>query len=244
MNQKINNISLHKSYNQIKSYHQKYLKKYGVKLPKLKNSRGDYTKDALVLIYLSQGYPKTKKLTKRELTHFIRKYYPDINDVQQARHLGAQKGWWILAGGRDNIVLALKRGEYQLYKLEEPYPGFIEERRQIKSFNWDNIKKNYYYRCATCGSKEGEPHFHWPQTKTKLQKAHKNPEQPLNKNNVIPQCQKCNRADRNRWIYNDKGKVVKLADASVLKSCSEYVQKKAYKILYEKYNGKAPNQTG
>ena len=239
---KLNKTTLDKYYNQIKMYHQKYLKKHGVKLPKLKNNKGSYTKDALILIYLSQFYPKTKKATKQELTQFIREYYPNVNDVQQARHLGAQKGWWILAGGRDNIVLSLKRGEYQLYKLEEPYPGFKEERRHIKSFDWNHIKKFYSYRCAACGSQEGEPHFHWPQTKTILQQAHKNPEQPLNKNNIIPQCQKCNRADRNRWIYDSKGRVVKIANPEVLKSCSESVQKKAYKILYKKYNGKNPKQ--
>jgi len=208
----------------------------------LKNKKGFYTKDALILIYLSHNYPQTKKVTKQELTWFIRKYYPDTNDVQQARHLGAQKGWWILAGGRDNIVLSLNRGEYQLYTLEKPYPGFTDSRRYKKSFDWDGIKKSYSYRCVTCGSKEGKPHFHWPQTNTKLQQAHKNPELPLNKKNTIPQCQKCNRADRNRWVYDDKGRVIKLANATLLKSCSEQVQREAYRILYKKYKGKNPNQ--
>ena len=232
---------IHKIYNNIEQYYRKHLKKYGVQLPKLKNSKGSYTKEALTLIYLSKNYPNTKKTTKQELTQFIRTYYPNTNDVQQARHLGAQKGWWILAGGRDNIVRSLKRGEYQLHTLKQAYPGFTKSRRQIKSFDWDDIKKSYSYRCATCGSKDGKPHLHWPQTKTKLQQAHKNSEQPLNKKNIIPQCQKCNRADRNRWVYDDKGRVVKLANADVLKSCSEFVQKKAYRILYKKYKGKAPN---
>ena len=234
--------TIYKLYKKIKQYHEKHLKKYGVGLPKLKNNKGLYTKNALILIYLSQNYPNTKKATKQELTQFIIKYYPNTNDVQQARHLGAQKGWWILAGGRDNIVRTLKRGEYQLYTLKEPYPGFTKNRRLAKPSNWSDIKKLYSYRCATCGSEEGQPHFHWPETKTKLQQAHKNPEKPLGTGNIIPQCQKCNRADRNRWIYDDKGRVVKLANASVLNSCSESVQKKAYRILYKKYKGKAPNQ--
>ena len=235
---------IHKIYNSIKHYHSKYLKQYGIQLPKLKNNKGSYTKDALTLIYLSKNYPHTKKATKQELTQFIRKYYPNINDVQQARHLGAQKGWWVLAGGRDNIVRSLKRGEYQLHTLKQPYPDFTKSRRQTKftDRNWNITKKFYSYRCATCGSKEGQPHLHWSGTKTKLQKAHKNPEKPLNTGNIIPQCQKCNRADRNRWVYDDKGRVIKLAHANILKSCSESVQKKAYKILYKKYKGKAPNE--
>lgn len=235
---------IHKIYKKIEQQHKKYLKKQGVSLPKLKNNKGLYTKSALILVYLSQNYPHTKKATKKELTQFVRKYYPDVNDVQQARHLGAQKGWWILAGGRDNIVLSLKRGEYQLYTLKKPYPGFKQNRRHKKLISWDDIKNYYSYRCATCGSTEGQAHLHWPKTKTKLQKAHKNPEKPLDRGNIIPQCQKCNRADRNKWIYDDKGRVIRLADPSVLRFCSEFVQRKAYNILYKKYKGKKPQQLG
>ena len=234
--------TIHKIYNQIEQYYKKYLKKYGVILPQLKNNNRLYTKDALVLIYLSQKYPRTSKATKSDLTKFIRKYYPDTNDVQQARHLGAQKGWWVLAGGRDNIVKSLKRGEYQLHTLKKPYPGFTKQRRKLKSLSWSGIKQIYSYRCASCGSEEGKPHFHWPKTKTILQKAHKNPEHPLTKENIIPQCQKCNRADRNRWIYDNKGRVIKLANAQVIKSCSELVQKKVYRILYKKYKGLSPQE--
>ena len=226
--------TLHKIYKNIEMYYKKYLKKYGVQLPKLKNNKNFYTKDALTLIYLSRNYPNTKKATKQNLTQFIRKYYPNTNDVQQARHLGAQKGWWILAGGRDNIVHSLKRGEYQLHTLKQSYPGFTKNRRQKKPASWIDIKKLYSYKCATCGSEEGQPHLHWPATKTKLQQAHKNPEKPLNKENIIPQCQKCNRANRNKWIYDSKGRVVKLANPSVLKNCSESVQKKAYEKFYTK----------
>lgn len=86
--------------------------------------------------------------------------------------------------------------------------------------------------------------FHWPSAKTNLQKAHKDPARPLTIKNIIPQCQKCNRADRNKWVYDDKGRVIKLASASVLKTCSESVQKKAYQILYKKYKGQSPNLRG
>lgn len=141
----------------------------------------------------------------------MREFYPDVPDVQQPRHLGAQDGWWIAAGARDNIVVDLKRGHYQLYTLERPYPAFRKGHRLSDTSSWREIKARYGYRCATCGSIEGEPHFHWPGTKTKLQKAHKDLNKPLRGGNIIPQCQKCNRADRSRWVYDDKGRVVKLA---------------------------------
>ena len=236
----LNKQSIENIYSTISDYHKKYLKSHGVKLPKLYTKENNFTKDALVLVYLAYDYPKTRKVTKEELTKFIRTYYPDVNDVQQARHLGSQHGWWIISGGRDNIVVKLKRGEYQLYTLEQPYPNFNKGHRISYIDDWETIKKNYSFRCATCGSLENQPHYHWSATKTKLQKSHKDPNKPLIAGNIIPQCQKCNRADRNRWVYDDKGRVIKLADASFVKNFDKEVRKKIYKILYKEFKGINP----
>ena len=224
-------------YDMIKNYHEKFLIKFGVKMPKLVNKKG-MTKNALILVYLARDYPKTKKVTKTELTRFVREYFPEVNDVQQARHLGAQDGWWIVSGGRDNIVASLKLGEYQLHTLEQPYPDFKKGHRVSDTGNWKKLKEQYKFRCATCGSREDEPHFHWSGTKTKLEKSHKDPNKPLVKGNIIPQCQKCNRGDRNRWVYDNKGRVIKLADAKFVKNFDKEVRKKIYKILYKEFKGK------
>jgi len=237
---KISDKRIKEQYNLIKEYHEKYLKKYGVKMPKLYGRKGNFTMNALVLVYLSFGYPKTKIISKTELTNFIRNYYPEVNDVQQARHLGAQDGWWIVAGGRDNIVLKVKRGGYQLYTLEQPYSKFKKGHRIIDVDDWEKLKEQYGYRCATCGSREGEPNFHWPGTKTILQKAHKDPNKPLVAGNIIPQCQKCNRADRNKWVYDEKGRVIKLADGSFVRNFDKDARIKIYRILYEEFKGKNP----
>ncbi|OGX23120.1 MAG: hypothetical protein A3J51_02970 [Omnitrophica WOR_2 bacterium RIFCSPHIGHO2_02_FULL_45_21] len=222
-------------YDVIAAFHKKFLERSGVKLPELFGKNQKFTKNALVLVYLSMGYPKTRVVTKTELTHFMREFYPDTADVQQARHLGAQDGWWIVAGGRDNIVEKVKRGSYKLYTLERPYPSFKKGHRQKNLGNWEEIKSAYGYRCATCGSREGDPHFHWPGTKTKLQQAHKDPHKPLAPENIIPQCQKCNRPDRNRWVYDDKGRVIKLADPLFVKNFDKEVRSKIYKILREEF---------
>ncbi|KPJ55671.1 hypothetical protein AMJ49_06610 [Parcubacteria bacterium DG_74_2] len=231
-----------KQYILIKKYYNKYLKKYGVVLPKLYDKNKKFTKNALVLVYLSIDYPKTKKVSKTEITQFVRDFYPNVNDVQQPRHLGAQDGWWIIAGGRDNIVINIQRGYYHLYTLERPYPSFKKAHRVSDTSNWKKIKAHYSYRCATCGSREGEPHFHWPGTKTKLEKSHKDPNKPLIAGNIIPQCQKCNRADRNRWVYDDKGRVIKLAKPSFVKNFDKDVRLKIYKILYNEFKGINPNK--
>ncbi|MEO0126824.1 MAG: hypothetical protein ABIL44_03625, partial [candidate division WOR-3 bacterium] len=121
---KLTNNEIKEIYEMICKYHNKYLKQYGVKLPRLADKQGNYTKDALVLVYLAQNYPKTKNVSKGELTQFVRQYYPDVVDVQQARHLGAQKGWFIASGTRHNKHVTLNYGEYRLITLEKPYPSF------------------------------------------------------------------------------------------------------------------------
>lgn len=242
LHHKLSKNHIIRHYGLIKNYHGKYLKKYGVVLPKLYDKKKRFTKNALALVYLSEGYPKTKRISKTEITQFIREFYPNVNDVQQPRHLGAQDGWWIVAGGRDNIVMNIPRGCYQLYSLERPYPSFKKGHRINETGSWQKIKAKYSYRCATCGSREREPHFHWPGAKTKLQKSHKDPDKPLKAGNIIPQCQKCNRADRNRWVYDDKGRVVKLAKASFVKNFSKEVRWKIYKILYKEFKGVNPDK--
>lgn len=67
------------------------------------------------------------------------------------------------------------------------------------------------------------------------------PNKPLVAGNIIPQCQKCNRADRNRWVYDDKGMVIKLANANFVKNFDKEARKKIYRILYKEFDGKNPN---
>ncbi len=240
---KLSKSEIKKTYELVKGFHGKYLKAFGVKLPKLKDNEGNFTKDALVLVYLAYDYPKTRKISKEELTKFVRSFYPATNDVQQARHLGAQAGWWIVAGGRDNIVLNIKRGFYALYTLEQPYPAFKRGHRVTETDNWGKIKEQYGFRCATCGSQEGQPQLHWPATKTVLQKSHKDPNKPLVAGNIIPQCQKCNRGDRNRWVYDNKGRVIGVANPSVIKKCDPAVRKSVYRILWNEFDGINPNES-
>ena len=238
MIKKLNIEEIYNTYKMICEYYEKYLKSCGVKMPKL-NIKGNYTRDALILIYLAQGYPLTRIISKSELTEFIRIYYPSTNDVQQARHLGAQKGWFIAAGGRDNRNIELNRGEYKLLSLEDPYPTFHGHRVK-ENVDWEKLKAQYGYRCATCGSKENEPHFHYKNTITKLQKSHKDPNKPLVKGNIIPQCQKCNRADRNNWVYDENGRVIRVANPIVIKRSDMRVKKEAYEILYREFGGRNP----
>ena len=239
---RLNDKQIEEIYNNIRQYYHDYLQKLGVIIPGLKRN-GIYTKEALVLVYLAKGYPDTELVSKEDLTAFIKAYFPNTNDVQQARHLGAQKGWHILSGTRnDNPSANIPHGNYKLQSLETAYPGFTAERRceHIDGDYWEELKKSYGFKCACCGSEEGKPHRYWTERIVKLQKGHKDPSKSLEKDNIIPQCEPCNSADRNYWVYDDKGRVVGISNEAVIDNCSDTVQKNIYERLYRKFNGQKP----
>ncbi|MDM7461119.1 MAG: hypothetical protein P3X24_005650 [bacterium] len=97
------------------------------------------------------------------------------------------------------------------------------------------MKKEYQYRCATCGSREGEPNLRYPKVRTELQQAHRNPKKPLAADNIIPQCQFCNRADRNYWVYDERGRVVGVADLKPIKKSIQegYLDAQQVELLYQ-----------
>ena len=231
---------IHKTYDLLADYHARYLAKQGVKLPELVRPDGRFTQAALVLVYLAQGYPDTKTVSKSELTEFVRIFHPQATDVQQARHLAAQHGWYILSGTRnDDRTQDLPPGTYRLVSLKEAYPGFSARRREdaIGPDDWQRLKTAYGNRCASCGSREGESHRYWPETLTVLQKGHMDPARPLEPGNVIPQCLPCNQASRDFWVFDDKGRVVAVANPAVIDRSSEDVQRQIYERLSRKFGG-------
>ncbi|GIV05949.1 MAG: hypothetical protein KatS3mg016_1524 [Fimbriimonadales bacterium] len=126
------------------------------------------------------------------------------------------------------------RSSYLLVTLSEPHPAFVTGRRLVSDADLEAIKERYKFRCATCGSKEGEPNLRYPRVRTELQMAHRNPKQPLTGGNLIPQCQFCNRADRNYWVYDERGRVVGVADPKpIQKSIREgYLDRQQVELLY------------
>ncbi|OGY63624.1 MAG: hypothetical protein A3I89_00225 [Candidatus Harrisonbacteria bacterium RIFCSPLOWO2_02_FULL_41_11] len=68
------------------------------------------------------------------------------------------------------------------------------------------------------------------------------PNKELIAGNIIPQCQKCNRGDRNRWVYDERGRVIKLAKPNFVKNFDKEVRYKIYQILYKEFEGKNPNK--
>ncbi len=224
----------------IETNYEQHLAPQGVKRVNLKSSSGGYNKDALVLVYLAQGYPNTRWVTKEELTDFVRQFYPNTNDVQQARHLGPQKGYFVKSTVRGNHTESLPeevrgRSAYKLESLEKAHPNYSPQRRTEQGVDFESLKAQYANRCATCGSEEGKPNLRYPQSRTSLQAGHRNPHLPLEADNIIPQCQFCNRADRNWWVYDERGRVVGVASATpVIRSIDRgYITRNDLKRIYE-----------
>ena len=92
-----NDIIINKLYQEISSEYNQNLKKCNVIMPNLYKGV-KYTISALVLIYLYDHIGQI--VSKQELTDFLRSMGYEINDMQQARHLAQQSGWYILSGTR------------------------------------------------------------------------------------------------------------------------------------------------
>lgn len=229
----LSNNEIERLYNEIKLTWEKKLKKDNVKMPSLL-SGGKYTINSLVLVFL---YSKLKvKVSKQELTEFLKTMGIDSNDVQQARHLAQQSGWYILSGTRGDTEcneFGILPGEYMLKTIEEPYPSYKQMKRteNLNAESWDDLKKMYNYRCASCGSKENEPNFLYPASKTTLQQGHKDPSKPLTLDNTIPQCPFCNRASRNYFVFDNKGRVEKIYDPQFVLRSSKEIQIEMLRIL-------------
>lgn len=134
---------IEKLYNIILKEYKNSLEKYNVKMPKL-YSNGNYTLNALVLIYLFSKIGEI--VSKQELTDYVRTMGFDINDVQQARHLAQQSGWYILSGTRGDYEcknLGIKSGEYMLKTIKEPYPSYknLKRTETLNAGSWDELKK-------------------------------------------------------------------------------------------------------
>lgn len=204
----ITNEEFDSIYRSIKAVHAEFLESSGVKMPRDRGADGKPTKNALVLCALAKylGQP----VTKSELTAMVRAHYPETTDVQQGRHLARQEGWHIASGTRRDSFVSLAPDEYMLVSLESTYPTFrgVDGHRAARTaLDFEGLKAEYGNRCATCGSAEGEPCFLNPSVPTILQEGHMDPAKPLELGNIIPQCNECNRAYLDKFIFDGQGRV-------------------------------------
>ena len=95
----------------------------------------------------------------------------------------------------------------------------------------------YENRCASCGTKEGEPSPRYGEDKVKLQRGHRDPSKSAtDMKNIIPQCQYCNQAYRGDYVFDEKGRVSAIADLRPVQKATKPVQRKVYEWLKKQFS--------
>ena len=183
-----------------------YLEPIGVKLPK----ENTWQRKTLEFLYENINEWVTKKAIMEGIGY-------TGTDLQAPRHLSAF-GWYI----KQDL-----KGKYKFVTTEKVYPKWIPDKRttNIVAGDWDEIKKFYNYKCATCGSKEGELHNHINKI-TKIEKGHKDPELDLTIENTIPQCKYCNGRFKDNFKFDNYGLPVMFKIENVWTPVPNYNRKK------------------
>ena len=229
----LSNEEIKNDYNIIKQYHKNFLKKYGITLP------AENTNAAYQLIYLFHFMGKP--VHKDAISAFVQAQNPNASGDQQVRHLGAQKGFCVIYNGATYNGIKVNRGYYCLFTLEKPNPAWENKQDAraiaVSTNDFDTLKKNYNYCCATCGAKEGSIHRYTGRLVT-LQKGHCNPNLPLEAGNIIPQCEYCNQnIYKNDFIFTLEGRPQSINNPRYILKSSESVQKEMLALLLEKFGG-------
>lgn len=207
---------------------EKYLKKYGITLPTKKTAQTRIWVAILLLLYKEHKGEWIHKDDIGELTRLVR---PDLGHDQQIRHL-KREGWNLETDPN-------KPGYHRFYDPYRPSSEWENDRNRqvaISSDDFELIKETYSNRCATCGAEEGKPDVRYGSLdNVVLQKGHRDPAKAGDKDNILPQCQFCNRAYRDDFVFNEKGRVHAVASLRPVRLASAKVKRMIYDFLKEHF---------
>lgn len=206
---------LEAAYQEASRIYKEHLIHDGVKMPKWNTASGYWL---AILIHF-----KPQKIHKDHISDIVRKYVNVASD-QQVRHL-KRYGW--------NL-----EGTGGFHCIKDPYKAHSGYTRQLRrqgskltAKTFKDICVNYGNRCATCGARAGEPDPRYGDNNVKLQQGHMDPEKATNLANIIPQCQYCNRAYKDDFTFDDKGRVRAVASERPVLRASNEVKNKIRNIL-------------
>ena len=211
---------LQKAWKKLQREWKNYLKVHGVKIPDADNYNEVAYALWLAVLYHFKAYEVHKdyiaKITDRDMS--------GLGRDQQIRHL-KRDGWHIGHG----------KGVHRL-DVTQPSSEFLKTSRTkgklISAKDFTAIKKAYDFRCVTCGAKEGEANFRYGDEKIKLQRGHRDPNKSgEDRNNIIPQCQFCNRAYKGDYLFDKKGRVVGVNSVAPVKKAHPHVKKDIFEYL-------------
>jgi len=191
--------------------HREYLQVHEVGLPK------EDSNQAIWLATLRHYHPES--VHKDRISEIVRRQRPDAATDQQVRHL-SRKGW---------KLVTLKPGEHKI-DWHHPSSDFANQqarrRGRLQAEDFSDLKKVFGNRCATCGATEGRPDPRYGDEAVQLQQGHQDPSGSSDLGNIIPQCQFCNRAYKDDFVFDAKGRVRAIASVEPVKRASLEVQAK------------------
>ena len=208
---------------ELQDIHKEYLAVHGVKLPKA-DHYADSTKSLQLAVL---HHCKDREVHKDEISAIAQRDRPSSGADQQVRHLK-----------RDGWSIGDKPGIHKLNPYEpssELKISLAREQKRLGARDFDEIKQSFGERCATCGAREGRPDPRYGGANVALQKGHQDPTKPESKNNIIPQCQFCNRAYRNDYEFDDKGRVKAVASIRPVRKAQKRVQLEVLDWLQKKF---------
>jgi hypothetical protein len=185
--------------------------KTNVKVPKLYNSKKQFTVLGLSIVYFYINIGKI--ITKSDITLFLRSYGLCTLNQPNPRHIGMQYGFYFLVKNsyHPRYRRKLKPGEYSLYSVVKPHPNHnMHRHNEVSDDDFKKMKLQSNNRCKVCGSLENEPHYKNKTLITKLEKGHCDPNKSLTCENCIPICSYCNHVYGNKFIFNQNGVITKV----------------------------------
>ena len=214
---------LQESWEDLRRIHAEHLEEHGVKLPQGIDYRSSGKSIQLSVLHYHSGQSVNKNL----ISQVCQRDAPHLAADQQVRHL--KRDGWHLTG----------RGSHALdpYKVSSEFEtDRIRRQGTLNASGFEDLKAVFDYKCASCGSEEGKTNPRYGDDIVELQRGHKDPDKPMTMDNIIPQCQFCNRAYRRDYVFDDKGRVSHIADVRPVRKASKTVQRKVWEWLKTKFS--------
>ena len=209
---------LEEAYQEAERIHKTHLTQYDVHLPRWPRYKAIH----LAMLMHNLG----KYVHKDVVSDAVQSIDPQAGRDQQVRHL-KRDGWNIESDGK---------GRHRITDPYNPSPEYTASRTRrqgrITADDFDSLVKLFGNRCATCGAINGEPDPRYGgRDKVSLQRGHMKPYKPIDQNNIIPQCQFCNQAYKDDFEFDERGRVIAVANTRPVKRARRSVQEKIYKYL-------------
>ncbi len=216
-------IQLQDAWKQLREIHETYLLPHQVKIP----SAEHYCERAKSIWLAVLYFYRNEEVHKDVISDVCQRDKLELGRDQQVRHL--KRDGWRLTG----------KGGYHWLDPYQPSAEWVTERNRqagrLHADTFGNLKQLYGNSCATCGATEGRPDPRYGQDKVVLQQGHMDPAKPAGKDNIIPQCQFCNRAYRSDYVFDAKGRVHAVADVRPVSRASLRIQNKIFDWLKSRF---------